>query len=120
MFFDLKKTAKRKVGDAAEDKALQHISSEGLRLITRNYCTKFGEIDLIAEDNDTLVFLEVRFRKNDHYGSALESVTTRKQKKITTTARYYLAENNIGESRPIRFDVVGITQNKIQWIKNAF
>lgn len=120
MFFDLKKTDKKTVGDAAEDEALRHIQSEGLRLIKRNYRTKFGEIDLIAEDNKTLVFIEVRFRKNDLYGSALESVTVKKQNKITTTARYYLAENNIGDSRPIRFDVVGITHNEIQWIKNAF
>lgn len=118
--FNFGKTPERNTGDAAEDQAVSYLSAKGLRAISRNYRCKFGEIDLIAEEGDTLVFVEVRYRKNDYFGSALESVTVKKQRKIITTARYYLAEKKLGESRPIRFDVVGITENETQWIKNAF
>lgn len=114
-----KKTTKT-VGDAAEDRALVHLQTNGHTLVTRNFRCKCGEIDLIVNDNDTLVFVEVRYRKRDDYGSALESVTASKQKKIQNSAQYYLQTKSLGESQAIRFDVVAISPNDIQWIQHAF
>ncbi len=107
-------------GDEAENLALNHLIKSGLTLVTQNYHCKFGEVDLIVNDGNTLVFVEVRFRKSDRFGSALESVTKSKQEKIITTARHYLTKQKLGESRPIRFDVIGITAHNIEWIKHAF
>ncbi len=116
----LKRQKSKDTGDRAEHLALEHLLQNGLTLVTQNYHCKFGEVDLIVNDNNTLVFVEVRYRKNDRFGSALESVTKSKQDKIATTARHYLAKHKLGESRPIRFDVIGITAHNIEWIKHAF
>lgn len=88
-----------------------------------------GEIDLIMKDNDTLVFIEVRFRKNCHYGSPLESITRSKQKKIIRAAKFFLSKFK-GHDLSCRFDAVGITPNanttantspfNIVWIPAAF
>ena len=110
------------IGQQAENRALEYLESKGLRLIERNYRCKRGEIDLIMNDSGTLVFVEVRFRKNDRFGSALESIHSAKQKKIIISASHYLA--NHPEDRPIRFDAVALspsaTKLEIQWVKNAF
>lgn len=108
------------VGDAAEDRALAHLEKHGLTLVARNFRCKCGEIDLIMTDDDVLVFVEVRFRKREDYGSALESVTASKQKKIHNSAQYYLQTKALGESQAIRFDVVAMSPNDIQWIQHAF
>jgi len=108
------------VGNAAEKAAMTYLKKQGLKLIEKNFRCRFGEIDLVVEDNGTLVFVEVRYRKNDYYGSAIESVTLPKRDKITITAQQYLMKHNIGDDKPIRFDVIGISPTDIQWIKNAF
>jgi len=110
----------KRTGDLAENQALQHLTDSGLTLVTRNYRCKLGEIDLIMQDENHLVFVEVRFRKNSAFGSALESVTVAKQHKVILATQHYLAQHNIGESKPSRFDVVGISPDNIEWIKNAF
>ncbi len=115
-----KRQTSKDTGNNAETLALSHLKKLGLTLVTQNYHCKFGEVDLIVNDENTLVFVEVRFRKSDRFGSALESVTKSKQEKIVTTARHYIAKHRLGESRPIRFDVIGITANNIEWIKHAF
>lgn len=79
-----------------------------------------GEIDLVMEDEATLVFVEVRFRKNNAFGSAAETITAAKQNKVRLAAQHYLLNRNIGESRPMRFDIVGIDDREIQWLQNAF
>lgn len=108
------------IGSDAEAIALKHLKKHGLVLIDQNFRCRFGEIDLIMSESETLVFIEVRYRRNSHYGSPIESVTNAKQEKVRTTAQHYLLKNNIGESRPTRFDVIGIVPNEIAWIKNAF
>ncbi len=108
-------------GKNAEQRARQHLEEQGLKLLETNYRCKRGEIDLIMQDTETLVFIEVRYRKSNAYGSAVESVTTSKQNRLVAAARHYLQTNR--SNRPCRFDVVGITgQNvfKIEWIKDAF
>jgi putative endonuclease len=108
-------------GQAAEEKALGYLQGKGLRLLNRNYRCKSGEIDLVMQQNNTLVFVEVRYRQSSHFGSAAESVTSSKQRKLLLTANHYLQKN--GLDRPCRFDVVAIggkNQTEIEWIQNAF
>jgi putative endonuclease len=105
-------------GDTAEQQAYQYLIKKGLQSVTRNYRCKYGELDLIMLDQQALVIVEVRFRKNNQFGGALESVTLRKQSRIIAATQHYLATNPT--NRSIRFDVVAITGNNIEWITNAF
>jgi len=115
------------IGQQAEQQALNFLQQQGLKLVARNYRCRQGEIDLIMNDQQTLVFVEVRYRKTQHYGSSAESVTTTKQKKIIHTAEHYLLHKVATQTPACRFDVVAIypsgeTQNSLQfdWIKHAF
>ncbi|WP_233520519.1 YraN family protein [Flocculibacter collagenilyticus] len=109
-------------GDYYESLALNHLKKHGYRLIEANYNTRFGEIDLIVKNDDSLVFVEVRYRKNDHHGSAAESVTPSKQKKIIKTAQHFLTQFNLTDTA-CRFDVIafsGDNSQPLQWHQNAF
>jgi len=115
------------IGQKAEQEALNFLKQQGLKLITQNYYCRQGEIDLVMSDQQTLVFIEVRYRKSHHYGSSAESVTTNKQKKIIHTAEHYLLHKVKTPTPACRFDVVAIypsdsTQSSLQfdWIKHAF
>lgn len=118
---------KRKIGDAAEQAALNYLLSKGLILVDRNFQTKMGEIDLIMKDNEELVFVEVRMRANPDYGDGAATVDSRKQRKICLTALAYLQRHKLDEHF-CRFDVVSIQHNKnktpenyqVNWIKHAF
>jgi putative endonuclease len=107
-------------GQAAEDLAARYLMDQGLRLVTRNYRCRFGEIDLILQDGETTVFAEVRMRASQRYGGAAASVTARKQRRLVAAARHYLA----GRRTPsCRFDVVALDSlepSRIEWIKDAF
>jgi len=111
-------------GKQAEDLACQHLQQQGLRLLERNYTTRFGEIDLVMRDKDTTVFVEVRYRKHNNLVDPLSSIDLRKQQKLIRTARAYLQQQRDLGLSPARFDVIAITtqdaQHQIQWIKNAF
>lgn len=109
---------KRKKGSFYEDAVCEYLINNGLIIVERNYFCPFGEIDIIAKQDDTLVFIEVKYRKDTSYGYAIEAVDYRKQKKIIACANYYIAYKNIDLF--IRFDVIGINGDKIDWIKNAF
>jgi putative endonuclease len=108
-------------GIMAEDEACDYLQQYGLRLIEKNYRSQIGEIDLIMQDADYIVFIEVRFRKKADYGNTLETITPGKQRRIIRTALLYLQEKNILEKVNCRFDCIGIDslQNKV-WIKDAF
>ena len=97
---------------------------QGLKLLNRNFSSRFGEIDLIMEDEKTVVFVEVKFRKNDHHGSGADAVTFHKQSRISRTAAWYLARNPHRAEQFCRFDVISIDPKKrdpgINWIKSAF
>ncbi|MGB3632911.1 MAG: YraN family protein, partial [Rubrobacteraceae bacterium] len=97
----------RRTGDRGETLAVQHLSDAGYELVERNYRTRYGEIDLILRDGETLVFVEVKLRSGTGYGDPLESVTLRKQEQIRNIAEQYLAECQ-PEFEELRFDVVGI------------
>lgn len=107
-----------------EKLALDYLINKGLQLVEINFTCTCGEIDLILQDNDTLVFTEVRFRKNSNYGGAIASIQLAKQKKIIKTAKFFLLRHGLTEKLPCRFDVIGLsmTDTRIEylWIKNAF
>ena len=107
-------------GALAEEAAAEFLKCRGLRLLERNYSCRFGEIDLIMRDGQTLVFVEVRYRRNQSFGGAIESITAAKREKLLRTARHYMAATQ--EFPACRFDAVllsGDTQ-ELEWIENAF
>ena len=89
-----------------------------MRLLERNYRCRRGEIDLVMRDADTLVFVEVRFRASTRYGTPAETVDIRKQRKLAAAAAHYLQYNPT--NRLCRFDVVAVSGEHIDWIRNAF
>lgn len=108
-------------GVQAEQWAAQYLQQQGLKLVTQNYRSRFGEIDLIMQDDSSLVFVEVRLRRNADFGGAAASIDARKQQRIIRTAQQYLA--GLNPVPPCRFDVVlmdGVQGTSAQWIKNAF
>lgn len=111
-------------GAAAEQAAASFLQEQGLRWLQSNFSCKLGEIDLIMQDREQLVFVEVRFRSNDRYGGAAASVTPAKQLKIRRTAQIYLSR--LPTPPPCRFDVVAMKPGRDgqilceNWIQNAF
>lgn len=120
----LKKSAatSKQAGDAAEDRALDHLVQAGLRLLARNYRTPGrggGEVDLVMREPDgTLVFVEVRRRAGAAFGGAAASVGRTKQRRIVFAARHYLMR--LATPPPCRFDVIGIEGGQIEWLRAAF
>lgn len=108
-------------GAAAERIAATYLQQQGLVLIARNYRCRFGEIDLIMTEGDTLVFVEVRMRASDAFGGAAASITATKQARLLIAARHYLS--GLRQEPACRFDAVLITgahRAIIEWIRNAF
>ncbi len=110
----------RKVGAEYEQKAAAFLEEKGFRILERNYRCRSGEIDLIAHDGYYLVFVEVKYRHCDVHGSPLQAVDHKKQRRISKAAAYYLYSRKYAQDTPCRFDVVGILDDEIIWIENAF
>ena len=113
-------------GLAYESVALKFLERKRLTLVEKNFHTRFGEIDLIMKDGETLTFIEVRYRQSTKHGSASESVNASKQKKIIKSAQIFLMQNN-GWHLNSRFDDIAISPAKllpikhhIEWYKAAF
>jgi putative endonuclease len=110
-------------GKAGEDLAAKFLERNGLKIIERNYRFERGEIDLIAEEGDELVFVEVKARRSMMFGTPEEAVTEEKQKQVHAIADGYLFEHDI-DNRPCRFDVVAIEfkhgKAEIRHIRDAF
>lgn len=105
-------------GEVAEQRAAEFLLAHGLTLVARNYRCRGGEIDLIARDGETLVFVEVRARRNNHYGGAAASITLSKQQRIIYAARHYLMQQRC---EPLcRFDAILIDGDKLEWLRSAF
>ncbi len=112
--------AKHKDGQTAERLAETFLVQRGLRVLERNWRVRGGEIDLICEKDDMLVFVEVRLRVHAAFGGAAASITPTKQRRLILAARHYLAGKR---ERPCRFDVIlldGLDPDRIEWIPDAF
>ena len=117
------KTEKQKLGQQAEDAACCYLEKNGMRVKERNFHCRYGEIDLIMEHGEEIVFVEVRMRKSKSYGGGVASVDRFKRSKILNTAKFYLQKHDLFYRMPCRFDVVAVgfdKQHPINWIKNAF
>ena len=116
------------IGNIGEEAAVQALKKRGYKIIARNYRTKMGEIDIVAKDGEYTVFVEVRLRKRNAFGSPADTIDRRKQQKIIKTAQMYAVKNDIYDT-PMRFDAVLINADtdgeklvntKIEIIKDAF
>lgn len=108
-------------GAQAEAQAERYLLQQGLVKRDKNYRCKLGEIDLIMQQGDTLVFIEVRLRSHRQFANAAESVTLSKQRKIVNTAGYYLQQHQLTDKVNCRFDVIAFGEATApEWIKNAF
>ena len=111
-------------GRLAEEFACRYLQQRGLRLLARNYHCRRGEIDLVMKDRDSIVFVEVRFRRNVRFGTAAETVDRAKQSRLIAAANHYLLCHTEAARRPCRFDVVSIIAPagapNVQWIRDAF
>lgn len=110
---------KRKLGNDYEDKACKYLESIGYKVLERNFRSKKGEIDIIAKDGVTIVFVEVKYRQSNSFGYAVEAVDFRKQMVIYKVAENYLSYTKRVDV-PCRFDVIGFDNGRINHIKNAF
>ncbi|OAI49638.1 hypothetical protein AYO45_06955 [Gammaproteobacteria bacterium SCGC AG-212-F23] len=111
------------LGRVAEQKACDFLQSQGLKLVTRNFRCDLGEIDLIMREGEDLIFIEVRSRGNqEDYGTALESVSPAKQKKVIRSAVFYLLGENLFNKIHCRFDIVSVSLKDYacEWVRNAF
>lgn len=117
---------KQSPGAAAEQQACRLLRKHGLKIRARNYRTRRGEIDIIAEEGNTLVFVEVRLRSNSAYGSPEESITAAKQQRILRASQHYLQKQKITDSQPCRFDTICLidhndaADSNAEWTKDAF
>ena len=108
-------------GAQAELWAAGYLRQQGLTQVAQNYRGRFGEIDLIMQEGSTLVFVEVRMRRNANFGGAAASIDHHKQQRLIRTAQQYLA--GLARTPPCRFDVVLMDDaagRNVQWLKNAF
>lgn len=112
----------RETGRRAEDLAARYLTGRGLEEVERNVSCRAGEIDLVMRDGDTLVFVEVRYRRSDRFGSAAETIGAAKRRRLVLAAQHYLQTRR--STAPARFDVVAIGPGdpaaRIEWIADAF
>ena len=107
-------------GRNAEHAALHFLQSRGLRLLQSNYRCRFGEIDLVMQDGQEVVFVEVRLRSSRHFGGAAASISQSKQQKLVLAARHYLSEHGETACRFVAMLSDGDGSQQFEWIKNAF
>ncbi|HON57938.1 MAG TPA: YraN family protein [Smithella sp.] len=115
--------SKIKTGLIGEELAVSFLKKNGYKILEKNYRCPMGEVDIVARDHQSLVFVEVKTRKSDGFGYPEEAVNTKKQKKISRVALHYLQENNLTDEL-IRFDVVAVLMTssppEMKLIKDAF
>jgi len=108
-------------GREAERLALDFLQKQGLHLLAQNWRCRAGELDLVMQDKGTVVFAEVRYRRNNHFGGAAQSVDSHKQRKLARSAQQFLQQHPSLTNQPCRFDVIALDKAMPpQWIKNAF
>jgi putative endonuclease len=108
-------------GARYEQQARRYLERKGLRFVTANVHVRGGEIDLIMKQQQVIVFVEVRFRRNDKFGGAAASVTRSKQQRLLYAAQVWLSGSGKSfDTVDCRFDVLAFTGNEIEWLTNAF
>lgn len=114
-------TERDTLGQEGEIDAAHYLASKGLHVVARRYRTRQGEIDLIARDRGTWVFVEVKTRRSRGPGfpSAVESITAAKRARLTKAALGFMKKRRL-QNQPMRFDVVLVENDLISWIPNAF
>lgn len=110
------------LGKKGEILACEFLREAGLILVEKNFRLRFGEVDLIMQEGETLVFVEVKYRSSQAFGGSLAAVTRKKQQKIKLVAKVYI--QRFAEPPTVRFDVVGISPQgsgfRFEWVKGAF
>ena len=109
---------RRDIGTAYEIIAAEYVKKQGVRIREMNYRITRGEIDIIGEDKDCIIFIEVKYRKTASYGYPWEAVSGSKQKQICRVARQYCYSKKI--NKQVRYDIISICGEEISWFKNAF
>lgn len=109
----------RDAGKAAEDRAREFLAAKGYRFLDANYRTPQGELDLVMERGDAVVFVEVKARGSEAYGRPYETVTRAKQEKLARAAMSYVKLRNLA-GRPLRFDIVSLGPSGLEHLENAF
>lgn len=107
------------LGKAGEEIAVKYLRKQGYKIICENYRSGLGEIDIIAQDRDTVVFVEVKSRTSDKFGFPYESIDRKKQNQIMKSALIYVKKEKIAHTN-LRFDVISIFGDSVNLIKNAF
>ena len=110
---------KRDVGLIGEDTAVRALKKRGYKILERNHTTRFGEIDVIAEEGGYLVFVEVKKRNTDQFGDALSAITRIKRRHIVKSALWYMKKHKCFD-RHVRFDAVGLDGEQVKIVKSAF
>ena len=113
----LRRSTRQVEGDAAEQRALRYLERQGMRLVQRNFRCKGGEIDLIMQAAQMLIFVEVRKRADASYGGAAASITRRKQARILIAAHIFLQRYR--QPPPCRIDVVAVDGENLSWLRNV-
>jgi putative endonuclease len=113
------------LGARAEQFAFRYLLSRGLRPVARNFRTRRGELDLVMRDGDCLAFIEIRCRGRNSFVDAGHTVDQRKQRKLISCARAFLARNPAYSDWTCRFDIVGVDRDssdrvRLQWLRDAF
>ena len=112
---------KRKTGSIYEDMAAAYLGSHGISIISRNFRSRYGEIDIVARQGKDLIFVEVKYRSGSGAGNPLESITPHKVKQIRNAALSYMRFMNYNpETMNIRFDCIGILGTEVNHVENAF
>ena len=111
--------SRKDIGTQNEKLAQKFLKSKGYEILQTNFYCRFGEIDIICKDNNCLVFVEVRSKSYDDFGSPEETIDYKKQQKIIKTANFFIEKSNINYEE-IRFDVIAILKGNIQHYQNAF
>lgn len=115
---------RRALGARGEDLAVRYLKKKGYKVIERNYRCQWGEIDLIAREGDTLIFVEIKSRSSSGFGLPQDAVNRFKQNKLIEVARAYLAERRLTDDITMRFDVVAVQLTpsgpEMELIKDAF
>lgn len=110
----------RKIGNKAEDKAVKYLKKQGYKILERNYNLPCGEVDIIAKKENTLVFVEVKYRtNNEDFGGAVAAVTKAKQERVIKAALSYI-KNKKPSYEALMFDIIAISGDDIEHIQNAF